>query len=869
MKWSNVQITDEKDKVYTGIDALRFVEDKCKPIAINTNWDGLIEVNTNSPSASTEDKEVRSVLFSRLKGKVKSLRFFKGTDFAKVTHPVGRAIPNLINVSRAKLKVEFIFKRDLESPSPRKFLEDSIVTVTASCAGSTGPLTSTITLTEDTNKGVADFGVVDPGEYAITPDYSKLDKCKYDWTDETRNVVLEPLSVETVTFEVEPLYQKVQLIAHCLLTIPDFMLVLSEEDKKKVEFKETDGKKSFEFKSKLEPFGNWSLGLIDSEVKAKANIKVLAPKLLTMKKKENENAYWRLEDIKDSIKDKIEIGEQKGSDPDSYAFSFKPRFEKKDYKLEDLEAKWWGKYHGLEDDKADMRARIELVKATLEYAYTKAKDDPTILKVFMVPECFFQGRYGSYRVEDADYLFTRLLNLVGDVQWRDWIFVFGTVNLTFSEGKPGIDEGIREMMNYSPVIRGGLGSADKSGGSGGQSDEHLRLIQKLVNSAELLDKSNLVHHDKEARVPSVNEEVQFQATQGEEKVGVILADLLDKNPYFKDRKSDDFKDGDFGERHGLTPKQWAELKTELEKDVKALGLTRVVRSIRACKIESTPDDLSKWDDYSHPIWKKILELYCREKNLSEIPLESKSAKLDYRDYCFAAERKAGPWLTLEKAESLAPCKKLVFGLEICADHASGRLKDLVQEQLTVFQGTILEYLEKIPDNDVRFTKEEREKENARIELENAKRKSQNIIAEGDKARIEKENIATQKRNETKPNVTIDIQLVPSAGMIPTKLFIAARKDGYCFNCDGWNKGIGTGVNLLTEWFDGPEYANMNPVTPHTAIAKGGGVPLDMETFKPERIKLESVISPVLGKDILNKSGMGELHVYDELDLPKS
>ena len=49
----------------------------------------------------------------------------------------------------------------------------------------------------------------------------------------------------------------------------------------------------------------------------------------------------------------------------------------------------------------------------------------------------------------------------------------------------------------------------------------------------------------------------------------------------------------------------------------------------------------------------------------------------------------------------------------------------------------------------------------------------------------------------------------------------------------------------------------------------GGISLDMDTFKPERIKLETVIDSSLGNEILNQNGMGELHVYEEVDLPKN
>ena len=239
----------------------------------------------------------------------------------------------------------------------------------------------------------------------------------------------------------------------------------------------------------------------------------------------------------------------------------------------------------------------------------------------------------------------------------------------------------------------------------------------------------------------------------------------------------------------------------------------------------------------YPMWKNILMFYCAEKKIAEGSLTPKDENMNYRDYCFTTRRKAGPWLSLDEVKSLDPCKKLIFGLEICADHAAGRLKKLVQQKIP----------ESLPDTAIEKDREIREKKRAEIEQE----------------------------NKGKSDVTIDIQLLPSAGMSPVIKNVVARENGYLFNCDGWNKGKDMGVNIITEWFNGPkveadnENKMANPVTPHTAIAKGGGVSLDMGNFIPERIKLETVISPALGKDILNESGMGELHIYAELDLPKN
>ena len=159
-----------------------------------------------------------------------------------------------------------------------------------------------------------------------------------------------------------------------------------------------------------------------------------------------------------------------------------------------------------------------------------------------------------------------------------------------------------------------------------------------------------------------------------------------------------------------------------------------------------------------PLWKILLELYAADKN-DDAPLNYSKQSFKLKDYCFAGPRKAGPWFaTLAEAKNLKPCKRLVFGLEICADHADYRL------------GLI---------------------------------------------------------NTGNDKTDIDIQLVPSAGMPP--VYFAARKGGFIFNCDGWNKKPTEGGKTIEVHFDGPSpfsYKNeagytvdVSPVYPHSAVGK--------------------------------------------------
>ena len=88
---------------------------------------------------------------------------------------------------------------------------------------------------------------------------------------------------------------------------------------------------------------------------------------------------------------------------------------------------WKGRYHGFTHDKTDIDHRVAFVADTLEKAFAEADKDPTVLKVFMLPECFFQGVYGAYLIDDASTLLTKLQELVAPAKWKDWVFSFGTV----------------------------------------------------------------------------------------------------------------------------------------------------------------------------------------------------------------------------------------------------------------------------------------------------------------------------------------------------------------------------------------------------------------------------------------------------------
>lgn len=814
MKWSEVEITDLSGKFYTGNQALIFVDTVCKPIAIRTTEDGLIQAYAGSIGATLDNIEVRKFLFSKLKGKATSLRFLTTVNFKRAFIPVVRAELNIFNVDSATLKVEIIYKRDQKSSSPKKFLEDSIVTVKALREGSSIPLTM------PTKRGIANFGNVFPGKYTITPDYSQLKECEYDWVNESRQIVLIPSGAETIEFQVEPLYQKVQFVAHALLTIP-----------RQVFFPE-----------------------------------------------------------------KIEIT------PESYVQVPITRWNKTGRKripaIENRTPHYWkATYNGYVEDSIDVTKRVETVKATIEIARQKTNPDPKILKVFAIPECYFQGKYGAYKTKNVSLLFDELQKTVEGEIWKDWIFVFGTVNgaddfpefNTLGKAIPKTSKGA-DAYNFSPIIRGG---------HGGNSDisAYRHLIQKTCWASDMLNEDSLIRETGLTRPQLVGDIVAFQPTENEAILGDIVKKML-QDPVT--------------EHLGIG--KWDDLKIKVTDDITKHNMTKVVRDVREGSYPELKDALERYidkmadnpakrkqtdpglgkpavrlsvqSDVLTPTLNKSFKLVVTlldndgksanatvEMNIpftvtapagdivkltakieigkssddsqsytptahgqhlvvadctDEIPLHKssffvfsrrllgpKEDYFDYRDYVFACARKSGPLLELSAAEQLKTCKKLVFGFEICADHNKERL------------------------------------------------------------------IRSLRTKQAGITPTIDIQFIISAGMYPTDPNIAARDGGYFFNCDGWNNPSAAGAIKITEGLGNfvkvelpgmPVHpTNPIPLYPHSVLGKGGSSNSPSKTKElaksAEIVKLDKLLDKNV-IDVIFGAGAGELHIYKVQDLPK-
>lgn len=823
---------------------------------------------------------------------------------------------------KAHLKVEVFLKPHLYYKGP-KHLEE-VVTINALLDGAKAPLTA------DTNKGIADLGWVKPGKYTITPDYSKLKECEYDWNpDDKKEVELQPAESKTEQFEVEPLYQEVQFIAHCLLTIPDMVFDASAEDKQILDSNVgLDGKKTCTLKPKWKPKGMWTPAEVKPEY-AKAEYKRNAQTktyTLIFKKKRTatgklSNDYYTLNDLDTSIftdpsgKKKVQLGTRIGNtDPEEYPVEFLPVMVEEPSDISELTGQWKMTYHGHPNDQDDIKARIAFIKDTLQKAAAKAEQDPTILKVFMIPECFFQGIYGAYLEKDTNYLITELQKLVEGEEWKDWVFSFGTINTVFEAPALGTNSfnyarTIYEMINRGPVIRGGVKAA------GADDILSTRLVRKVLNSAELAD-DLIPDKNATARDQAINQDVQFKLAGDEDEPATLFAELIR-------REETDGAPGNLFQSAGLPVEWWQDLWSEMKISLGNWGVARVVREIRLSDNEAADaiplkgwmytaydasprepktclltleeaillliqaqwrklygkDLLTKmtWDDDTSgkrvavlsgigadfdnvaskcgfrmqyqkdplkakiaeliqdpgaakallpdqkgsfcflfrptmfPLWKKLLKLYA-EAQLKAPSLTYSNKILKLEDYCFAGPRKPGPWFrTLAEAKPVKACKRLVFGLEICADHANQRL------------GAV---------------------------------------------------------NSGADAIEIDVQLVPSAGMAPG--YFATRTGGYLFNCDGWNKQPTKGgksigpiaLDGFAEFIfrneDGYS-VDVSPVHPHSAVAKretDDQTTAGSSCWTPKDQPLKSDPSSSDLSKVIFGYGPGELHFYEKGKLPQ-
>ncbi|HEX4385811.1 MAG TPA: hypothetical protein VH083_22795, partial [Myxococcales bacterium] len=112
---------------------------------------------------------------------------------------------------------------------------------------------------------------------------------------------------------------------------------------------------------------------------------------------------------------------------------------------------------------------------------------------------------------------------------------------------------------------------------------------------------------------------------------------------------------------------------------------------------------------------------------------------------------------------------------------------------------------------------------------------------------------------------LDLHLLPSAGMSINTSNLGNRKDGFIFNCDGWNANQNVtsrnGAIVQVDIGGGaPAEAGKNPLKPHSELIRRTDTGFAAVTT-PTRVKLTDDVERIFGY------GPGELHIYDPQPLP--
>lgn len=294
-------------------------------------------------------------------------------------------------------------------------------------------------------------------------------------------------------------------------------------------------------------------------------------------------------------------------------------------------------YAGLSNLQDDIQARIALIKRALEIAFSKASTDKSVLKVFMVPEFFFRGSEGAYLVDNVELIASKLSTLVEDSQWQDWLFVFGTI-LGFCEQYNSTD---KIVFNYSLIQKGGLKVFKKN----------------LPNLQSRLGSNEKVLRENEKTLEGINKQ--------------LTKAIEEKN----------------------NKKIKISRKTSLEQEIKQINhsIKNLEREIKRYKklVSSDKEQIKLIDNRFSLIVQK--EFKSPIDFIQKNELNSNSInKLNHDDVVHddislaeakpRSEDKKVPYDPFSVFQYNNICfngtpKPIVFGLEVCLDHAKGRLKN--------------------------------------------------------------------------------------------------------------------------------------------------------------------------------------------------
>lgn len=118
-------------------------------------------------------------------------------------------------------------------------------------------------------------------------------------------------------------------------------------------------------------------------------------------------------------------------------------------------------YLGNSNTNQDYALRCDVVDQAIQQAVRQDSIDnnPSCLKIYMMPEFFFRGVDGAYPVDRTSAVVLKLQELVRKPEYKDWLFVFGTIL------SQSIDTGVDRYQAYNHCLiqKGGATPAPEDG----------------------------------------------------------------------------------------------------------------------------------------------------------------------------------------------------------------------------------------------------------------------------------------------------------------------------------------------------------------------------------------------------------------------
>ncbi|MEM9489855.1 MAG: hypothetical protein AAGC55_11960 [Myxococcota bacterium] len=128
-------------------------------------------------------------------------------------------------------------------------------------------------------------------------------------------------------------------------------------------------------------------------------------------------------------------------------------------------------YRGASQPAIDVDWRIALMKEAIEAAHEASLNayNPSVLKLFMAPEFYFRGATGAYDFDTYQDIVAKLRALVTKKKYQDWLFVFGSLLVTFElSPSAGTVDGVavgrttQRIQNVVLVQEGGTAGSSRT-----------------------------------------------------------------------------------------------------------------------------------------------------------------------------------------------------------------------------------------------------------------------------------------------------------------------------------------------------------------------------------------------------------------------